>query len=254
MNCGLFIVARLGSQRLQAKHLQPAAGAPVLLHLVRRLRHTFAAHLAAGRARIVIVTSDEPVNRTLAEVAGAEASVFYGSIHNIPLRQLQAAEAGGFTEIVSVDGDDILCSPAGVLAVAEKLAGGADYAQTSGLPFGMNSFGYTRRFLAEALARHRTDTLETGWGRIFQGQTPATISFAHLPQDERLRFTLDYADDLEFFRSVLEALGPRAGAAADADIIRLVLDQKLFLRNAALAEEYWTNFRRQVEKEKSAIT
>lgn len=254
MNCGLFIVARLGSQRLQAKHLQPAAGAPVLLHLIRRLRHAFAAHLADGRARVVIVTSDEPGNRAFEEVAGAEASVFYGSIHNIPLRQLEAAEAGGYTEIVSVDGDDILCSPAGVLAVAEKLAAGTDYVQTSGLPFGMNSFGYTRRFLAEAMARHRQGTLETGWGRIFQGQTPATISYAHLPQDERLRFTLDYAADLEFFRGVLDALGPRAASATDADIIRLVLDQKLHLRNAALAEEYWANFRRQVEKEKSAAT
>ncbi len=252
MNCGVFIVARLGSQRLQAKHLQPAAGAPILLHLVRRLRQAFASHLAAGRARVVIATSDEPANRTFEEIVGPEASVFYGSIHNIPLRQLQAAEAGGFTEIVSVDGDDILCSPAGVLAVAEKLAAGADYVQTSSLPFGMNSFGYTRRFLAEAMARHQAGTLETGWGRIFQGRTPVTISYDHLPQDERLRFTLDYADDLEFFRAVLEALGPRIATASDSDVIRLVLDQKLFLRNAALAEEYWTNFRRQVEKERTA--
>lgn len=251
MNCGLFIVARLGSQRLPAKHLQPAAGAPVLLHLIRRLRHAFATHLLDGRARVVIVTSDEPANRALEEVAGAEASVFYGSIQNIPLRQLEAAEAGGYTEIVSIDGDDILCSPAGVLAVAEKLAAGADYAQTNGLPFGMNSFGYTRRFLAKAMTRHRSGTLETGWGRIFQGNTPAVVSYAHLPQDERLRFTLDYAPDLEFFRAILDVLGPRAATATDADIIRLVLDQKLYLHNAALAEEYWANFRRQVEKEKS---
>ena len=167
---------------------------------------------------------------------------------------MQAAEAGGYSEIVSVDGDDILCSPAGVLAVAEKLAAGTGYAQTCGLPFGMNSFGYSRRFLAEAMAGHSQGTLETGWGRIFQGKEPATISYAHLPQDERLRFTLDYTDDLEFFRSVLVALGPQAPAATDADIIRFVLDQKLYLRNSALAEEYWANFRRQVEKEKSATT
>ena len=116
----------------------------------------------------------------------------------------------------------------------------------------MNSFGYSLRFLAESMAGHSQGTLETGWGRIFQGKEPATISYAHLPQDERLRFTLDYADDLEFFRSVLDALGPQAPSATDADIIRLVLDQKLYLRNAALAEEYWANFRQQVEKEKSA--
>lgn len=250
MNCGIFIVARLGSQRLQAKHLQIAAGQPILLHLVQRLRHTFAGHLAAGRAQVLIATSDEPANRTFEEVVGKDASVFYGANNNIPLRELQAAEAGGFTEIVSVDGDDILCSPTGVLAVAEALASGSDYVQTSGLPFGMNSFGYTRRFLKESLIQHQVGTLETGWGRIFQGTVPRTIPFAHLPQDERLRFTLDYADDLAFFRAVLEALGPSATSASDADIIQLVIDQKLFLRNAALAEEYWTNFRKQVENEK----
>ncbi|MEI8088780.1 MAG: hypothetical protein WCG63_04210 [Opitutaceae bacterium] len=252
MNCGIFIVARLGSQRLQAKHLQPAASVPVLLHLIRRLRHTFSAQLADGRARIVIATSDEPANRTFEEVVGTEASVFYGSIHNIPLRQLQAAEAVGCSEIVSVDGDDILCSPTGVLAVAEKLAGGASYAQTSGLPFGINSFGYTRRFLTEAMAGHQQGTLETGWGRIFQGKAPATISYAHMPQDERLRFTLDYPADLEFFRALLEALGPQAPAATDEEIVRLVLDRQFYLHNGALAEEYWANFRRQLEIEKKS--
>jgi len=252
MKCGLFIVARLGSQRLQAKHLQPVAGVPALLQLIRRIRHAFSAHIEDGRARIVVVTSDEPANRALAEAVDREASVFYGAIHNIPLRQLQAAETGDFAEIVSIDGEDVLCSPAGMLAVAGRLAGGADFVQTSALPFGMNSFGYTRGFLQQAMKRRTSDVLETGWGRIFAGQLPATISYAHLPQDERLRFTLDYADDLAFFRAVFEALGTRAASATDQEIIQLVLDRRLYALNAAIAREYWANFRREVEKEKTA--
>lgn len=252
MNCGIFIVARLGSQRLRAKHLQLAAGQPVLLHLIRRIRHAFAASIARGEVRIVVTTSDEPDNRVLTDIVAGQAEVFFGSIQNIPLRQCQAAQAGGFTEIVSVDGDDILCSPAGMLAVAERLAAGATYVQTSGLPFGMNSFGYSARFLAEAVAPNQGGTLETGWGRIFASHPPETIPFHDLPADERLRFTLDYPADLQLFQAVIEALGPNVASATDAEIVQLVLTHGFHRHNAALAEEYWANFRRQVEKEKTS--
>lgn len=250
MNCGIFIVARLGSQRLQAKHLQKVGKTPIIVILVRRIRQAFREELSRGAARVVIVTSDEPENRLLAEVVGAEAEVFYGSIRNIPLRQDQAAGHYGVEQIVSVDGDDILCSPAGMRAVAEAVAAGADYAVTSGLPFGMNSFGYRRRFLRDALACHPADTLETGWGRIFAGREPRKILFAGFPSDERLRFTLDYADDLAFFRSVLAALGPEMVMADDARIVSVVFEQQLFTLNAGRAQEYWANFHRQVQREK----
>ncbi len=252
MNCGIFIVARLGSQRLRAKHLQLADGQPVLMHLIRRIRHALAVRIAAGEARLVVTTSDEPDNRVLTEVVAGEAEVFFGSIQNIPLRQWQAAQAGGFTEIVSVDGDDILCSPAGILAVAERLAEGANYVQTRGLPFGMNSFGYSTRYLAEAVRANQGGTLETGWGRIFATRPPETISFRGLPHDERLRFTLDYPADLRLFQAVIEELGSRVASANDAEIVQLVLERDFCRHNAALAEEYWANFRRQVEKEQTS--
>jgi spore coat polysaccharide biosynthesis protein SpsF (cytidylyltransferase family) len=138
-------------------------------------------------------------------------------------------------------------------AVAEKLAMGCDYAQTSALPFGMNSFGYARRFLAEAVSPHTGSVLETGWGRIFAHRKPATVSYDNLPQDDRLRFTLDYPDDLRFFRALIEALGTSVESASDSEVIQLVLDRHLYDLNAALAQEYWANFRRQVEGEKAKL-
>jgi spore coat polysaccharide biosynthesis protein SpsF len=252
MNCGILIVARLGSQRLQAKHVQPVGEVPILRFLLGRIRHAFAQHIERGEAKVVIATSDEPGNRLLEEIARGEAEVFYGAVHNIPLREKQAADHFGFTEIVSVDGDDILCSPVGMLAVARQLGAKAPYAQTSGLPFGMNSFGYTSAFLGEALGRHRDAKLETGWGRIFSGCSPAVVAYQDLPSDDRLRFTLDYAEDLAFFRAVIEALGTRVAAASDREIVELVLAKKLYALNAAVAEEYWANFRRQLKMEESA--
>jgi spore coat polysaccharide biosynthesis protein SpsF len=251
MKCGILIPVRLGSQRLRAKHVQPAGAAPILMTLIRRIRHGLAKEIAMGAADIVVVSADEPENRALDAVVGREARVYYGSINNIPLRQLQAAGHFGFDQIVSVDGDDILCSPVGMLAVAELLAGGADYAQTSQLPFGMNSFGYTRSFLASALSRAADATLETGWGRIFAGHNPKVIGYPQFAPDERLRFTLDYPDDLAFFRAVIEALGAHASSASDEEIVRLVITREIFRLNAALAEEYWKNFRTQLAREQS---
>ena len=118
----------------------------------------------------------------------------------------------------------------------------------------MNSFGYTSGFLRQAILKDRSRVLETGWGRIFAGYTPAAISYAHLPQDERLRFTLDYPDDLKFFRAVLEALGGAAETASDAEIIQLVLDRGFYALNAALAHEYWAAFRCQMETEKGSAS
>lgn len=252
MKCGILIVARLGSKRLRAKHLQPVGDTPILMYLVRRIRTAFAGEIARGEAEVVVVTADEPENRALEDMVGGEARVFYGSVHNVPRRQLQAVEHFNFEQVVSVDGDDILCSPAGMLAVARLLDGKADYAQTSLLPFGMNSFGYTRRFLADALARSTDATLETGWGRIFTAKPPEVVSYPQFAADERLRFTLDYPDDLKFFRAVIEFLGPKVLGATDDEIVRCVVDRQLFRLNAALAGEYWNNFRTQVEKEKSS--
>ena len=249
MKTGFLICARLGSSRLRRKHLIPADGIPFILHLIRRINHQFAAERAAGQAMAVVIASDEPENRDFLPAVRGEAEVFFGSVENIPLRQLQAGRHFGFDALMSVDGDDILCSTEGMRAVYDALASGADYAKTDGLPFGLNVSGYRRAFLESSMSRRDAKTLETGWTRIFEGSRPRVISYSTPAPDDRLRFTLDYDDDAKFFARVIERLGARSAAANDAEIVDLVWREKIFELNAGLAKEYWENFYRLQKQE-----
>jgi spore coat polysaccharide biosynthesis protein SpsF len=244
MKTGFLICARLGSTRLPRKHLLPASGEPFVLHLIRRINHEFRAERSSGKAVVAIIASDEPENRDFVPALRGEGDVFFGSIENIPLRQMQAACHFGLDAIMSVDGDDILCSVEGMRAVHTALGGGAAYAKTNGLPLGMNVSGYRTAFLEQAMCGRDQNTLETGWTRIFETASPVVIDYRSPAADDKLRFTLDYDEDARFFKTVIERLGDKAAAATDAEIVDLVWREKIFEINAGLAAEYWQNFYR----------
>jgi spore coat polysaccharide biosynthesis protein SpsF len=249
---GILINARLGSTRLKRKHLIEVDGRPIFHYLVERIRRGFQEEILGGRVVVIVATSDEPENRALESFQTQGLSVFYGSIHNIPLRHLQAAEHHALDGIVSVDGDDILCSIEGMRAVRRALLAGTDYVKTSGPPFGMNVFGYSCAFLKSSIESVRDETLETGWGRIFDASRLRDIAM-DLAEQECLRFTLDYDEDFRFLDAVIRTLGESVYAASDREIINLVLDRQLFRINETVCKEYWLNFHRQKELEEKNI-
>ena len=244
MRIGYFLTARLGSSRLPRKHLLEANGYALLEVLARRILRAFAAEFRSGDASLVIVTSDEPENREFERFSTLGADVFYGSKQNIPLRHLQAAQALKHDAIVAVDGDDILCSTDAMRAVRDGLSRGEAYATTSDLPLGMNAFGYNRGFLQGALRGNEQNTLETGWGRIFDAAKLVTYPMrlrGEIPED--LRFTLDYPEDYAFFRAIIEYFGERVLSASDQEIADYVVAQRLSKITAPIAEKYWQDFR-----------
>lgn len=251
MNVGIYITARLGSSRLKRKHLLSVGGKPLLQYLLDRIAAEFAKEMQKGEVVTVIVSSDEPENRDFERFSKLGIQVFYGSIKNIPLRHHQAAHALKLDAIIGVDGDDILCSVRGMRAVYSALQGGAQYVRTKGLPFGMNSFGYTSIFLERSVQDHRSDVLETGWGKIFAESALTEIVIDDLPNDNRLRFTLDYQEDYEFFSAVVEAFGERIITAGDGEIVNVVQQKTLFRLNEQISQEYWANFYRCMAEEGS---
>jgi spore coat polysaccharide biosynthesis protein SpsF (cytidylyltransferase family) len=197
---GIFITARLGSKRVEQKHLLPVNGQPILFYLLGRIKKAFQAEIEKEDVCVVIATSDEPENRTFEEFAGDGVTVYYGDVHNIPLRHLQTAEGLKLDAVIAVDGDDILCSVEGMKAVYHALKANAPYVQTAGLPLGMNVMGYTTRFLKESLGQGHEKILETGWTRLFDQAQLHQVQVS-LPDYsyEQLRFTLDYQEDHLFF-------------------------------------------------------
>lgn len=254
MTIGFFLTARLGSSRLPRKHLLEANGHALLEVLARRIIHAFVAEFRSGGANLVIVTSDEPENREFERFTTLGAQVFYGSKQNIPLRHLQAAEALRFDAIVAVDGDDILCSTDAMRMVHDGLSRGEDYMNTSGLPFGMNAFGYSIGFLQRSLRGNEQSTLETGWGCIFDAAKLAIYRMKLRDEvPESLRFTLDYPEDYAFFRAIIEYFGERIFVASDQEIADYVVVQHLSDITAPIAEKYWQDFRTTRDRESGCV-
>lgn len=250
MRIGIFVTARLGSSRLPRKHLLQVGEKPLMGYLLARIAHEFSQEITVGNVISVIASSDEPENRDFERFNASDVQIFFGAIDNIPLRHLQAAESLGLDAIVAVDGDDILCSVRAMRATYQLLLTGCQYVKTTGLPFGMNSFGYSTAFLSASLAGHREDVLETGWGIIFDESAVIEIRMTDPAAEDRLRFTLDYEEDYRFFSTVIEAIGSGILTANDVEIVRVVEKNSIYRLNQNIAQEYWANFYRCMEREK----
>lgn len=251
---GIFITARAGSSRLQQKHLIPVLGKTMLHWLCARLTHEFSKEIASGEIKVVVATSEKDENKIFLEPARASGvDVFFGSDSNIPLRHLQCAERHNIDNIISVDGDDILCSFSAARSVFSAMMKdeGSDLFSTHGLPLGMNVSGYTTDYLRKSLSEHQYHKMETGWGRIFSQPKKHEIQLADYDIMGDLRFTLDYPKDAEFFTTVINSFGEKIITVSDSDLIDMVQQKKMYLINSHLKSEYWENFNREKEKEVS---
>src|ERR1035437_3724061 len=108
---GLLITARMGSSRLPQKHLVQANQKPLLYWLIARFEHEFEKEIKEQKACLVIATSEKPDNKNFSVATqNTTCKIFQGSDDNIPLRHLQCAKHFNLTHVISIDGDDILCS------------------------------------------------------------------------------------------------------------------------------------------------
>ena len=252
MKIGILINARLGSKRLSDKHLQMIGAQPVMAHLIDRIMLACASENASEIA-IIIATGTVEENKALGDVAKQKnIEIAYADPDNIPKRHHQIAVRYALDGIVSVDGDDVLSSPAAIKAVIVAVRNGAALARTEGLPFGMNIWGYSADTLAQALkAILDQNKLETGWGRIFS-QFHTTVIPYLIPQSERIRASLDYPEDLEFFRRVIEHCPPRT-MADDKALCAWIIANNAYTINQLRHREYWDNFNKQKAAEDAVM-
>lgn len=248
MKTGILLLARMGSKRLPGKHLLEVCGKPIVQYLIDRIRLQFQAELDAQEVQLLLATSDEDRNQVFEGLAGI--TVFYGDIHNIPLRVYQATQRYGLRQFILVDGDDILCSVQGMRAVYQALCGGQNYACTKDLPFGMNSQGFQTTFYIQTVSPYfETKVLETGWGRVFPENTCYIIAYPQNEQYDLLRFTLDYAEDFDLFKTIIEHFADRILTIAELEVISFVLNMELYKLTDSIRKRYWERFHEQVEKE-----
>jgi spore coat polysaccharide biosynthesis protein SpsF (cytidylyltransferase family) len=245
---GVFITARLGSTRLTEKHLIEVNDKPMIRWLVDRFSTAFIKSITEKELKIYITTSVNAENKKFESVFNnIELDVFYGSDENIPLRHLECAVKNKIDYIVSIDGDDILCSTEASKLVVEKLLSGSAMVQTRGLPLGMNVTGYSKFFLENSLRGIESSKLETGWGKIFNKDEIDIITLRQEENVEKIRMTLDYEADVDFFKKVISKID--IINVSDDYLIKNIILNKWNEINIHLDDIYWANFNKQKQEE-----
>jgi spore coat polysaccharide biosynthesis protein SpsF len=236
MQLAFLVTARMGSTRLPGKHFLELAGHSAMTHLLERVE------LAADPGDlIVIATGKDSANHAfdIFEML-PQRSVFFGDDLHIPRRHAQAAASLGASAIVAVDGDDPLTSIAAMKDVANALRQDKGLVKTIGLPIGMNAFGYSVELLNSMVVRSKHKQLDTGWGKVFDGHEPVVIDHS-LPHANLIRMTLDYPEDLEFFRRVF-ADCPASIRKNDRELLQWILQHGVHSINRHLDDDYWRHF------------
>ena len=250
MRIAIFITARMGSQRLLDKHFLKVKDNKLAINLLLdAIYDEFEFEISKNLILPVLVTGNIHRNKRFIELrAEYDLQVFFGDDLNVPLRHLQASTEYEIDSIISIDGDDILISREAMRAVYQNLLDGIDYITTSGLPLGMNVTGYSCKILWESLKDRNNVKLDTGWGYIFDGvDNKKNIEFK--VQDATLiRATLDYVEDLNFFKKVFDVFSPEE-IINTKDLCAKIIQKKLHLINSDANERYWQNF--ETERQKS---
>jgi spore coat polysaccharide biosynthesis protein SpsF len=187
------------------KLLLPVEGRPIFSHMLDRLK------LARHVDQIIICTSTNPQDDPLEDLAAAEdVFCFRGDEDDVVKRLSDAATAFDLDYVLSITGDCPFADPEYADRIVEAyLKTKADFIRSFGLPHGAFTYGINpAAFLKVLEIKDQTDT--EAWGRYFTDTDLFTVydlpienPFHRKPE---IRMTLDYPEDLEFFKAVFAAL------------------------------------------------
>lgn len=157
-------------------------------------------------------TTTRPVDDGIVEIARrCGAGCFRGSVEDKLDRWLGAARESALDAFITMDGDDLLCDPELIgLAIRQLESGGLDFLKAPrGLICGAFTYAIRRAALEKVCAIKGTSDTEmmwvyfedTGLFKVGELEVPDKVFFG-----DRIRMTLDYPEDLEFFRRIFEGL------------------------------------------------
>lgn len=218
-----IVQARSNSSRLPGKVLRDLHGKPMIIRQLERIMRS--TRITQG----VVATSTEPSDDELAEVLEDHGVV----VRRGPLEDVLARFVGVVNEfspehVVRLTADCPLTDPGVIDALIDlHLSSGADYASNvleRTFPHGLDA----ECVKADALVRLNTFELskpEREHVTLGIYQRPTQFSLSSLRQDPsqaHLRWTVDYASDLEFARAVYEQLYDANPAFSQEDVINLL--------------------------------
>jgi spore coat polysaccharide biosynthesis protein SpsF len=223
MTTAVIIQARMGSNRLRGKVLEDLAGQSVLAHVVQRAR------LIPGVDVVCCAVPDEASSDPVAaEAANLGALVHRGPEHDVLTRYAGAARACNADIVMRITSDCPLLDPAASgMVLARFKEQSADYCgnlDPRSWPKGLD----TEVFKAEILHRAAATASEafdrehvTPWIRGNKSLAHANVVYGR-GDYSTYRWTLDYPQDLAFFRALYTILPPPPHIAPFEEILGAV--------------------------------
>ncbi|MEM0358654.1 MAG: hypothetical protein QXG22_01390 [Candidatus Hadarchaeales archaeon] len=243
MKTAVLIPVRIKSTRLPRKPLKIIKGKRAIEHLIERVKTAKLPDL------IILCTTIRSEDLILEKIAKTyKIECFRGSEKDIINRLFHAALKYNVDFIVNVDGDDILCDPELVdQTIRVFRRSKADVIRWENLPLGAAPFGIKTEAIKKVLSIKATNNTETGWVRYFTDTGLFKVK-KMTPSDERLkrpdiRITLDYPEDLKFFRKIFEKLYKPGKIISLKDVIQLLEKEPQLLEiNKNVREIYWKRY------------
>ncbi len=226
-----ILQARMGSTRLPGKVLLPAAGKPLIEHMIERVRR------AKTLDGLWLATSVDTVNDPLADCVDAlGVPVFRGDENDVLSRYATVAQQAQADVVVRLTGDcplhdpDVIDETVGImLSRLDEI----DYASNSlqaTYPDGLDVEVFTRAALdraqREASTQLQREHVTPFIHRYQDGPGPFRVLHVHGRADfSHLRWTVDEPADYEFVRRIFDTLYPVRPDFGWLDVLALLTRQ-----------------------------
>lgn len=203
-----FIHVRTRSSRLQDKPLKLIAGKRAVEHVIDRIK------LVRNADLVVLCTTAKPEDDILEKIAlKYSIECFRGSANDVLVRWLGAAEKFHVDYFVEIDGgDDIFTDPEIVSMFIEQMKKDpADFIKPpDGFVCGGSSGGCISVSALKRVCKIKSTNNTHNWDPYFTQNKLFKVTNLHVGNkiffNNNIRLTMDYPEDLKFFREVFKSL------------------------------------------------
>ncbi len=233
-----FITVRTDSSRLPQKALQDIAGKPLIVHIIER------AKTIKGLDGVVLCTTKREEDNVLEQIASEQGILCYrGSLNDKLERWRGAARNVNADYVITIDGDDPFCDPALVETAIHQIE--KDHPDFVEAPKELAIGGFTYAFSREALEKvceiKNSEDTEMMWVYFTDTGlfTTTTLAVSDTELLTPLRLTLDYPEDLEFFRTIFKELSIETNTVPLHDIMLFLKGRPDIVAINAFRHEEW---------------
>jgi spore coat polysaccharide biosynthesis protein SpsF (cytidylyltransferase family) len=203
MRKAIFITVRTVSTRLPEKALLKINERSTIELVIDRVKKSKKAQI------IVLCTTEAKNDDILCEIAKNNGILFFrGSAEDKLMRWKGAAEKYDVEFFVTSDGDDLLCDPELIdLAFEQYERSGADFIEGKNVPCGGFTYGIKVSALNKVCEIKESTDTEMMWVYFTDTGLFKIEMLQNIPkvlQRPEIRMTLDYDDDLKFFKIIFD--------------------------------------------------